>query len=87
MKERFGVELDPEAEVLANIGSKEAIAHVFFAFVDPGDVTLCPDPGYPVYQNATILAGGEPYSMPLLAENNFLPDLDKIPEDVRALQN
>lgn len=82
MKERFGVELNTEAEVLANIGSKEAIAHVFFAFVDPGDVTLCPDPGYPVYQNATILAGGEPYSMPLLAENNFLPDLDKIPEDV-----
>ncbi len=82
MKKRFGVDLDADTEMLANIGSKEAIAHVFFAYVDAGDVTLCPDPGYPVYQNATILAGGEPYSMPLLAENGFLPDLDIIPEDV-----
>ncbi len=82
LKRRFGVELDYKTQVLANIGSKEAIAHVFFAYVDAGDYTLCPDPGYPVYQNATILAGGIPYSMPLLAENNFLPDFDKIPEDI-----
>ena len=82
MKDRFNVDVDPDKEVLANIGSKEAIAHVFFAFVDAGDITLCPDPGYPVYQNATILAGGEPYTMPLLEENGFLPDFDKIPEDV-----
>lgn len=82
MKKRFGVELDANTEMLANIGSKEAIAHVFFAFVDEGDYTLIPDPGYPVYKNATIFAGGTPYSMPLLAENNFLPDFDKIPEDV-----
>ena len=82
MKKRFNVDMDPKDEILANIGSKEAIAHVFFAFVDSGDVTLCPDPGYPVYQNATILAGGEPYSMPLTAENGFLPELDKIPVDV-----
>lgn len=82
MKKRFNVELDPDNEILAHIGSKEAIAHIFFAFVDAGDITLCPDPGYPVYQNATILAGGEPYSMPLLAENNFLPDFDKIPIEV-----
>lgn len=82
MKKRFGVELDANTEMLANIGSKEAIAHVFFAFVDEGDYTLIPDPGYPVYKNATIFAGGTPYSMPLLAENKFLPDFDKIPEDV-----
>lgn len=82
MKERFGVELDSKKEILANIGSKEAIAHVFFAYVDEGDYTLIPDPGYPVYKNATIFAGGTPYSMPLLAENDFLPDFDKIPEDV-----
>lgn len=82
MKRRFGVELDAEKEVLAHIGSKEAIAHVFFAFVDEGDYTLVPDPGYPVYKNATILTGGTPYSMPLLSENSFLPDFDKIPEDV-----
>jgi len=82
MKKRFGIELDANTEMLANIGSKEAIAHVFFAYVDAGDYTLVPDPGYPVYKNATIFAGGTPYSMPLLAENNFLPDFDKIPEDV-----
>ena len=82
MKKRFGVELDPDKEMLANIGSKEAIAHIFFAFVDKGDYTLVPDPGYPVYHNATIFAGGTPYHMPLLEENGFLPDFDKIPEDI-----
>lgn len=82
MKNRFGVDLNPDTEILANIGSKEAIAHVFFAFVDKGDYTLVPDPGYPVYQNATIFAGGTPYSMPLLEENGYLPDFDKIPEDI-----
>lgn len=82
MKKRFGVNLDVKTQILANIGSKEAIAHVFFAYVDAGDYTLIPDPGYPVYKNATIFAGGTPYSMPLLAENNFLPDFDKIPEDI-----
>ena len=82
MKKRFGVDVDPDKEVLANIGSKEAIAHVFFAYVDKGDYTLVPDPGYPVYKNATIFAGGTPYSMPLLEENGFLPDFDRIPEDI-----
>ena len=82
MKKRFGVELNADTEVLCNIGSKEAIAHVFFAFVDKGDYTLVPDPGYPVYKNATIFAGGTPYAMPLLEENNFLPDFEKIPEDI-----
>ena len=82
MKGRFGVDLNKDTEILANIGSKEAIAHVFFAFVDKGDYTLIPDPGYPVYKNATIFAGGTPFAMPLLEENGFLPDFDKIPEDV-----
>lgn len=82
MKKRFGVELDPDTEMLTNIGSKEAIAHVFFAFVDKGDYTLVPDPGYPVYHNATIFAGGTPYEMPLTEENGYLPDFDKIPEDI-----
>lgn len=82
MKNRFGVELDADKEMLCNIGSKEAIAHIFFAFVDKGDYTLIPDPGYPVYKNATIFAGGTPFAMPLLEENGFLPDFDKIPEDV-----
>ena len=82
MKERFGVDLNPDTEMLINIGSKEAIAHMFFAYIDEGDYTLIPDPGYPVYYNATIFAGGTPYSMPLLEENDYLPDFDKIPEDV-----
>ena len=82
MKKRFNVELNPDTEMLANIGSKEAIAHIFFAFVDKGDYTLVPDPGYPVYKNATIFAGGTPYSMPLKEENGYLPDFDKIPEDI-----
>ncbi len=82
IKNRFNVDLNPDTEMLANIGSKEAIAHIFFAFVDKGDYTLVPDPGYPVYKNATIFAGGTPYSMPLLEENGYLPDFDKIPEDI-----
>ncbi len=82
MKRRFGVDLNPDTEMLANIGSKEAIAHVFLAFVDKGDYTLVPDPGYPVYHNATIFAGGTPYEMPLLEKNGYLPDFDKIPEDI-----
>lgn len=82
MKKRFDVELDYDNEVLALIGSKEGLAHVFFAFADRDDIVLVPDPGYPVYKNATILAGGYAYNMPLLKENKFLPDFDKIPEDI-----
>jgi len=82
MKNRFGAELNPDKEILALIGSKEGIAHVFLGFVDPGDYTLVPDPGYPVYRNATILAGGTAHLMPINPKNNYLPDLDKIPEDI-----
>lgn len=81
---RFGVSLDPPREVVALIGSKEGIAHAPLAFLDPGDVALVPDPGYPVYPVSTTFAGGVPYSMPLLKENGFFPDLDSIPENVRA---
>jgi LL-diaminopimelate aminotransferase len=80
---RFGVAgLDPETEVCSLIGSKEGIAHVAIALVNPGDVVLCPDPGYPVYSIGTRFAGGEPYYLPLTARNRFLPDLDAIPEAV-----
>ncbi len=83
MKRRFGVEgLNPETEIVSSIGSKEAIHNTFLAFVEPGDYTLIIDPGYPVYRTSTIFAGGEPYAMPLKAENNFLPDLIAIPEEV-----
>jgi LL-diaminopimelate aminotransferase len=76
---RFGVSFDPETEVLTLIGSKEGIAHVPLAFVDPGDYVLVPNPGYPVYRVATLFAGGVPHFMPIVGENGFLPDLSKIP--------
>ncbi|MFW6149345.1 MAG: LL-diaminopimelate aminotransferase [Atribacterota bacterium] len=79
---RFGVNLDPQKEVISLIGSKEGIAHVFLAFIDPGDISLIPDPAYPVYKTGTLFANGEPYYMPLLEENGYLPDLDKIDEKI-----
>ena len=75
-KKRFNVELDPEEEVISLIGSKEGIAHIPLAFVNSGDAVLVPSPGYPVYSASTIFAGGEPIEMPLLKENNFLPELE-----------
>ena len=80
-QERFGVNLDPAKQVVTLIGSKEGVAHAPLAFVDPGDVVLVPDPGYPVYPVSTTFAGGVPYAMPLLKENDFLPDLDAIPAE------
>jgi len=82
MKKRFGVNFDPEKEILALIGSKEGIAHFPIGFVNPGDVVLCPDPAYPVYYLGTIFADGIPYYIPLTWENEFLPDLSKIPQEV-----
>jgi LL-diaminopimelate aminotransferase len=82
-KERFNVDLDPDTEVIALIGSKEGIAHAPLAFIDPGDVGLFADPGYPVYPTSISFAGGEPYAVPILKENDFLPDLNAIPEDIR----
>ncbi len=79
---RFGVELDPAGEVLFLIGSKEGIGHLPFAFLDRDDICLVPEPGYPVYANATILAGATPHFMPLEASNGYLPDLDRIPPAV-----
>lgn len=75
---RFGVDLDPDTEVLPLIGSKEGIAHLPIAFVDPGDIVLVPDPAYPVYEMGTLLAGGSVVHTPLLPENDFLPDLESI---------
>lgn len=79
---RFNVSPDPRTEVLSLIGSKEGIGHIPLAFVNPGDVVLVPSPGYPVYPVATLFAGGEGHIMPLLEENNFLPDFSAVPEDV-----
>ena len=79
---RFGVTLDSENEVISLIGAKEGIGHVAFCFLDPGDVALVPDPGYPVYSMGTLFAGGENHFMPLTAENDWLPDLESIPDDI-----
>ncbi len=79
---RFGISLDPDKEILSLIGAKEGIGHAALCFLDPGDVALVPDPGYPVYSVGTWFAGGECHWMPLLEENGWLPDLDAIPEHV-----
>jgi LL-diaminopimelate aminotransferase len=79
---RFGVRLDPETEVLTLVGSKEGTAHMPLAFVNPGDVVLVPDPGYPVYAAGSWFAGGTVHFMPLRRQNGFLPDLGAIPTDV-----
>ncbi len=82
MKARFGVDIDWQTELITLIGSKEGIGHLPLAVVNPGDKVLVPQPGYPVYQAASIFAGGEPYHMPLTQANGFLPDLSAIPTDI-----
>ncbi len=80
-KNRFGVTADPATEVITLIGSKEGIAHVPEAFVNPGDIVLATDPGYPVYKTSTLFAEGICHPLPLREETDFLPDLDAIPAD------
>ncbi len=79
---RFGVPLDPDTEVAILIGSKEGIFNTALAFIDPGDVGLVPDPGYPTYALSILMAGGQPVRLPLLAEYGYLPDLDAVPANV-----
>jgi LL-diaminopimelate aminotransferase len=81
MKKRYGVDLQ-NREICMGIGSKELIAHMPLALTNPGDVVLCPEPGYPPYRSGTIFALAEPHVMPLSKKNGFLPDLDAIPSDV-----
>ncbi|MGC8740484.1 MAG: LL-diaminopimelate aminotransferase [Candidatus Sumerlaeaceae bacterium] len=81
---KHGVKLDPTSEIVALIGSKEGIGHLPLAVVDPGKVVLYPEPGYPVYRVSALFAGGEPYALPLLPDNNFLPDLDAVSSDTLA---
>jgi LL-diaminopimelate aminotransferase len=79
-RERFGVEIDPDSEVIPAIGAKECIYNLCFAFLDPEDVALAADPGYPVYTGGPLLAGAEAVLMPLVPEMGFVPDLDSIDE-------
>ena len=81
-RDRFDVGLEPDAEILPTLGSKDGISHVPLALVDPGDIVLAPDPGYTPYATGAVMAGADPYVMPLTLENNWLPDLDAIPTDV-----
>ncbi len=85
--ERFGVQLDPETEVLVLMGSQDGLGHLPLCLLDPGDIALVPDPGYPVYSAGVTLAGGQVYHMPLKKENQFLPDFDAIPEDIARNAN
>jgi LL-diaminopimelate aminotransferase len=81
-KTRFGAQLDPQHEIMATIGAKDAVSHLPFVFIDPGDTALVTDPGYPVYEAAIGFAGGAPIRIPLDEERDFLPDLSSIPDDV-----
>jgi LL-diaminopimelate aminotransferase len=80
---RYGVELNPEGEVLGLIGSKEGCHHFILGVVNPGDVVLMTDPGYPAYRASIYMASAEPYTMPMLAENDYFPDFHKIPPEIR----
>jgi LL-diaminopimelate aminotransferase len=81
---RYGVPLDPATEILPLIGSKEGLAHFPLAVLNPGDISLVPDPCYPVYRSSSMFAGADVYTMPLVPELGFLPDLDAVPADVYA---
>ncbi|MFC2091341.1 LL-diaminopimelate aminotransferase [Elusimicrobiota bacterium] len=82
MSKRYSLDIDPSTQIQPLIGSKEGIAHFPLAFIDQGDIAVIPEPAYPVYNSGTIFAGGEPFFIPLLSENGFLPDWNSIPKDV-----
>jgi LL-diaminopimelate aminotransferase len=81
-RDRFGVELDPVSEVIPVLGGKEAVGHIAMACLDPGDLCLSPEPGYPPYTSGPVFSGAEVHYLPLTEENSFYPDLDEIPEAV-----
>ena len=83
-RRRYGVALDPETEALGLIGSKEGVHHFVLARVNPGDVVLMTDPGYPAYRASILIGGGEPVSVPILPENGYLPKLEDIPDSVAS---
>jgi LL-diaminopimelate aminotransferase len=84
---RFGVELDPASEIVPALGGKEAVGHIALALLDPGDVCLSPDPGYPPYTSGPVFAGAKVHYLPLEEANGFLPDLDTIPAEALARAN
>jgi LL-diaminopimelate aminotransferase len=86
-RDRFGVELDPASEIVPALGGKEAVGHIALALLDPGDVCLSPDPGYPPYTSGPVFASAEVYYLPLEEANGFLPDLDSIPREILGRAN
>jgi len=86
-RDRFGVELDPAAEIVPALGGKEAVGHVALVLLDPGDLCLSPDPGYPPYTSGPLFAGAAVHYLPLEEANGFLPDLETVPDDVAARAN
>ncbi len=82
VQKTYNLKLDPETEITSTIGSKEAVYHFPTAILNPGDYVICPTPGYPPYKTGTIMAGGIPYFVPLLHENDFLIDYESIPQEV-----
>jgi len=86
-RDRFGVELDSGSEIVPALGGKEAVGHIALALLDPGDVALSPDPGYPPYTSGPLFAGAELHYLPLDEANGFLPDLDAIPDGVAGRAN
>ncbi|WP_308640117.1 aminotransferase class I/II-fold pyridoxal phosphate-dependent enzyme [Paenibacillus silvisoli] len=79
---RFGIDIDPQHELVSLMGSQDGLGHLALSLCNPGDIALVPDPGYPVYMAGLALAGTDPYRMPLRAENGFMPDFEEIPEEV-----
>jgi LL-diaminopimelate aminotransferase len=86
-RDRFGVELDPSSEVIPVLGGKEAVGHIAMACLDPGDVCLSPEPGYPPYTSGPVFSGAEVHYLPLTEENGFFPDLAVVPDDVADRAN
>lgn len=78
----YRVKLDTQKEILSLMGSQDGLAHIYWSIVDPGDIVLVPDPGYPIYQSGALLAGAVLYPMPLLENNSFLPDLASLPPEI-----
>jgi LL-diaminopimelate aminotransferase len=86
-RDRFGVELDPASEVIPVLGGKEAVGHVAMVCLDPGDLCLSPEPGYPPYTSGPVFSGAEVHYLPLTEENKFFPDLDQVPDEVARRAN
>ncbi len=86
-RDRFGVKLNPDGEVVPVLGGKEGVSHVALVCLDPGDVCLSPDPGYPPYTSGPLFAGAEVYYLPLAEENGFLPDLESVPGETLSRAN